>query len=242
MYLLAQGAEVFHISLEMDRALLGQQLLRQLAGTANPNTEWVEAARQWLAGRSWSVAYGNGETVKVPDVLSEIEGYLMGDISRHVILDNLSWLDLPEQQGAAEAVRDLMVAMKDLVDRYRGHIHLVCHLRKGENDRKRPSMMDVVGSRYYTLIGHNVFLVRRNRDKDDVRRMTDAELADLPDLRRERVLDLRGQPDAFLSVEKNRVGGSLGVHGLWFDPSSQQFRSSASAGLTNFGISARGAY
>ncbi len=239
MYLLAQGAEVMHVSLEMDRALLGQQLLRQLAGTDTPSAEWVQAARQWLAGRSWSVAYGNGVTVKVADVLSEIEGYLMGDTGRHVILDNVSWLDLPEQQGAAEAVRDLMVAVKDLVERHLGHVHLVCHLRKGENDRKRPSMMDVVGSRYYTLIGHNVYLVRRNRDKDDVRGIGQFELARLPEKQAQRVLELREQPDAFLSIEKNRVGGALGVHGLWFDPASQQFLGGPNAGLTNFGISAR---
>jgi twinkle protein len=238
MYLLAQGAEVFHVSLEMDRPLLGQQLLRQLAGSDNPDPRWIEAAREWLKGRSWQVAYGNGEPARVADVLGEIEGFLMGDTERHVILDNLSWLDLPERDGAAEAVRDLMVAIKALAERHRGHVHLVCHLRKGENDRKRPSMMDVVGSRYYTLMAHNVFLIRRNRDKDDFRAMPPDELAELEGRRAERAREALQEPDAFLSVEKNRVGGSLRQFGLWFDPASQQFMSNDRGHRTQFGISA----
>jgi twinkle protein len=240
MYLLAQGAEVFHISLEMDRALLGQQLLRQLAGSDNPDPRWIESARLWLRGRSWQVAYGNGEPVKVAEILDEVEGFLMGDTGRHVIIDNLSWLDLPEKDGAAEAVRSLLVAVKALAEKYSGHIHLVCHLRKGESDRKRASMMDVVGSRYYTLMAHNVYLVRRNRDKDDFRDMTPMDLAELEGRRAERAQEALQEPDAFLSVEKNRVGGATPHFGLWFDPASQQFLSNERGHKTQFGISMEG--
>jgi twinkle protein len=83
------------------------------------------------------------------------------------------------------------------------HIHLVHHIRKLENEAKKPDKSDVKGSGAITDQVDNVLLVWRNKADQQSRKAAD--------------------PDAALICCKQRHGEWEGGINLWFDKESQQY-------------------
>lgn len=94
------------------------------------------------------------------------------------------------------------------------HIHLVHHIRKLENELKRPDKTDVKGAGEITDQVDNVLLVWRNKADATKRSVAD--------------------PDAALICCKQRHGEWEGGINLWFDRDSQQFVQEAGGQPINF--------
>jgi replicative DNA helicase len=92
------------------------------------------------------------------------------------------------------------------------HIHLVAHARKGEKETDRLDKFDIKGTSEITDQVDNVILIQRNKRKEADR---DGKLAD--------------EPDAYLTIAKQRHGDWEGTAGLWYDHPSQSYLPFASA-------------
>jgi twinkle protein len=89
------------------------------------------------------------------------------------------------------------------------HIHLIHHVRKGQDEKSAPNKFDLKGSGSITDQVDNVFIVWRNKAKA-LERQTNG------------VVD-ESNFDALLCCEKQRNGEWEGRFPLWFDENSQQY-------------------
>lgn len=110
-----------------------------------------------------------------------------------------------DYNGQKDFVNMLTVLARDL----NIHIHLVCHLKKGEGDEKMPTRMDISGSGDIGNLVDNVVLTWRNKRKE---RDVDAgkEVSD-------------DTADTLLICDKSRNGEWEGRVKLWFEGESQKF-------------------
>jgi twinkle protein len=89
------------------------------------------------------------------------------------------------------------------------HIHLVHHIRKLQSEEVQPGKNDLKGSGSIADQVDNVFLVWRNKKKENNRRNgMQYEESD---------------PDTFLMCQKQRNGEAEEFYGLFYHHNSQQF-------------------
>jgi twinkle protein len=217
--LLFQGYEVRFFSLEMPTPLLRQVMYYQLSGSERPTARWMEAADKWLEPMSF---IHSDDLLKPGQLLDEIEGWVMGDTRRHVIVDNLSFLDMPTGRDEETAVRSFMRECKRIAENYSAHIHLLMHMRKGMNEA-RPGMMDIAGSRHYAGLAHNAFVCWRNKLKQEHAQMSPEQVDAMTDRERTKHDEILAGPDTLLIVEKQRMLTFAGKIALWLDKPSRQF-------------------
>lgn len=125
----------------------------------------------------------------------------------HIFIDSLmkcvmSEDDLNEQKYF---VNELCALARD----HNIHIHLIHHIRKLLNEETLPNKNDLKGSGSIADQVDNVFLIHRNKKKENARRTGD-KYDD-------------SQPDCFLMCQKQRNGEAEEFYGLWFEGQSQQF-------------------
>jgi twinkle protein len=89
------------------------------------------------------------------------------------------------------------------------HIHLVHHIRKLQSEEIQPSKTDLKGSGSIADQVDNVFMVWRNKKKENARRNNED-------------YDEK-QPDMFLMCQKQRNGEAEEFYGMYFEHNSQQF-------------------
>jgi twinkle protein len=120
---------------------------------------------------------------------------------QHLVIDSLMKCvrGADDYNGQKNFVDELTAIARD----YQMHIHLVHHIRKLENELKRPDKTDVKGAGEITDMVDNVLLVWRNKNELKNRKA--------------------GEPDASLICCKQRHGEWEGGINLWFDPMSQQY-------------------
>jgi len=106
----------------------------------------------------------------------------------------------------------------DFVDRlcyaakaHRIHIHLVHHIRKGDDESRVPNKFDLRGAGEITDLADNVLIVWRNKPKEAKLRNGKATEEDLQKL------------DALLRVDKQRNGEWEGMVALWHHADSMQY-------------------
>lgn len=140
----------------------------------------------------------------------------------HIVIDSLTKCGITRDDYAAQTrfVDKLQWAAK----RHNVHIHLVCHMRKGENEDKSPGKFDIRGAAEISDLADNVFVVHRNKGKEAAQK-ADAFGAILTKQQQEKL----SEPDSWLTLAKNRHGGVEDCWGLWFHPASQQFLGVSSA-------------
>jgi twinkle protein len=89
------------------------------------------------------------------------------------------------------------------------HIHLIHHIRKLQSEEIQPGKNDIKGTGAITDQVDNVFLMWRNKQKENRKRNGEKYEEDLP--------------DAYLMCEKQRNGEAQEMYGLYYHQSSQQF-------------------
>jgi twinkle protein len=101
------------------------------------------------------------------------------------------------------------------------HIHLVTHCRKPQDETKPPTKYDLRGAAAISDQAHNVITVWANKAKK-------AKLEEGGDP------GLLNDPDALLTVEKQRNGRWEGRAKLWFDDQSMRFCDDGSLNTTPY--------
>lgn len=211
------GHKVCLASLEMPPATSMAKMTRQAAGVAVPAIGYIQNFHTWTDGRMWIYDHvGRVDTKRMLGVATYVRKELGIE---HLVIDSLMKCGIGTDDYTGQ--KDFVDALHSIAKDTGLHIHLVAHMRKGESEHKAPDKMDVKGASEIADIADNVVVVWKNKPKHDA---VEKARAEKEEERREQLLgELRGKPDAFVRITKQRHFEWEGSMAFWFHPESQQF-------------------
>ena len=154
-----------------------------------------------------------------PDKVIAMARYCAMELGvQHIFIDSLMKCVKNEDDfnGQKGFIDELTALARD----HNVHIHLVHHIRKQASDEVTPNKNDLKGSGSISDQVDNVFLVWRNKKKENQRNR--GETVD------------ESQGDTFLMNEKQRNGEAQEWYQLWYHQASQQFVESAGSRPQDF--------
>ena len=167
---------------------------------------------KWLRDKLWMIDIL--KTANPEKILSIFQyAYRRYGIT-NFILDSLLKCGVDEKD--IDAQKNFINQLIDFVNITNSTIHLVAHMRKGENMFTPGGLADVRGAAAITDLAHTVISVWRNRTEGD----------EVPSYKKKKVdpNNLPPEYDTLLKVEKQRETGWEGKAFLSFDTGSLQFR------------------
>lgn len=200
---MSRGQKVCVASLEMKPADSMAKMCRQASGSGAPSIAFIRGFHQWTDGKLWIYDHlGKLASSRALAVATYARKAIGCD---HLVIDSLMkcGIGVDDLTGQKDFVDSLCTIARDTGL----HIHLVCHMRKGENERTAPGKFDVKGAGEVVDLVDNLVIVWKNVRK-----------AEKPD-------DESGSedPDAFVRIAKQRHHPWEGSFAFWFDKPSQQF-------------------
>lgn len=203
-----QGEKVCIASLEMPARKTLARIVRQMTGVRQPTQAQVNQALKSLSEKLWVFnVVGSLDAQAVLDTFSYARKRF--GVSQFVI-DSLT--KIVRKDDDYNAQKEVVEQFVDFKNEHGGHVHLVTHARKGQNEESAPRKMDIKGSGAVTDLADNVVSVWRNKPKEEKGYGDD-------------------QPDAVLYLDKQRNGEWEGAVALWFDRASMQYRDNALMGV-----------
>jgi twinkle protein len=207
--LIAARRRVCIASMEMKPTATLRRMLRQFTGF-NPDDDFAQTPQSIADLRD---LYGQFKTqahdlLWIYDQMGTVDTKVMLGVVRycakelrieHMFVDSL----MKCVKGADDynAQKDFVAELFSICQDYKMSIHLIHHIRKLDNEAKIPDKMDIKGAGEITDIVDNVLTVWRNKAENKK-----------PD-----------DPDAVLSVCKQRHNGWEGKIKLFYDQESQQY-------------------
>jgi twinkle protein len=210
--LVSQGKRTVCASLEMWPAKTLKRMARQAIGNDSPTEQALFDFIAWLSKRFW--IYDQHGRANPKHILAVIR-YAAHELKvSHFFLDSLMMVVAGDDDynGQKDFVTELCAAAKDTGC----HIHLVHHTRKLKDESEVPGKFDAKGSGSITDQVDNVFTTWRNKKKEAERQQGQVD---------------ESKPDALLICDKQRHGEWEGRLALWFDPSSQSYRTEVTQGF-----------
>lgn len=200
-----QGQRVCVASLEMNPARVMARMSRQAWGANEPSIDFINKFHGWTDGRLWLYDHvGNSN----PDTMVAIIRYAVDKFRvQHFIVDNLT--KVVDGEDNYNAQKDFVNRLCTVAHDTGVHVHLVAHVRKSRSEKEQPGKFDVKGAGSITDLVDNVFIVWRNKGKEEAAR-TGADFDP-------------NEPDTILQLEKQRNGETEGHYGFWFDSGSLQY-------------------
>ena len=202
---LSRSRKCLIVSLEMPVRATIARMMRQAAGVEKPGlgfqTEFYEkTSRIWI--------YDQTDVVPPERILGMIH-YAAAELGiEHVMIDCLVKVGLrTDNYNAAQA--EFMNRICWAAKAHNVHIHVVHHLRKGQDISKTPTGWDLKGAGELRDLTDNLVLVWRNVVKEE--KMSRGEHAPVTD------------PDVVLFVDKARHGEHTPKIGLFYHHPSQSF-------------------
>lgn len=202
---LLKSTKALNASMEMKPSATMEKMIKQVAGTGNPADKFVDQFLQWTDNRLW--IYDQLDSVKPDRILGMIH-YAADELKvKHIVIDSLMKCGIsPEDYpGQKNFVDKLCWAAKA----HNIHIHLVHHVRKGDKEGNIPDKFDIKGAGEITDLVDNVFIVHRNKKKEEKLRIG--------------AIIEEGDPDCILKIAKARHQNWEGVFKLWFHKDSMQY-------------------
>jgi len=232
--LVGQGERVCVASFEMKPITTIQRMARMYSG-ANPFSPEFQCGdglsaidslyddfADFTRGKMW--IYDQMGTANASTVVGMVR-YCAKELQiGHIVVDNLAKCVKGEDDynGQKSFVDELCAIAKD----YAVHIHLVHHLKKPANENAVPDKHDNKGSGSITDQVDNVFMVWRNKAKEDDVKLKGSQSSKLSD------------PDHYLLCRKQRnyegSGEGEPTIMLWFNRDAQQYVSEAGASAQVF--------
>jgi twinkle protein len=207
--LCSQRERVLLASFEMHPAMTLARMVRQATGVERPATDTRRQFTRWTDSRLWIFDhFGRADPRTVLAVLSYFSQELKGT---QAFIDSMMMVC-----GSEESLDEQKQFMTDLVrlaQETNLHIHLIAHCRKpgSDGETKPPTKYDLRGSAAISDQAHNVITVWANKAKK-------AKLEANP-----QDFEAAAEPDAMVTVEKQRNGKWEGRAKLWFHEPSMRF-------------------
>jgi twinkle protein len=200
--LLDQGEKLCIASFEMRPEITLERMAFQACGSIDPSLGFVKGFMEW-ADKSL-LFYDQQGVVKSERILPLIR-YCQEELGvTHIIIDSLMkcGIAVDDYNRQKTFIEELTRHAMDSGQ----HVHLVCHTRKGDSEFERHDRSDIKGASEITDQADNVFILWRNKRKEHA--IQDGE-------------EIENEPDAVLTVAKQRHGRWEGKIKLWFHPSGQ---------------------
>lgn len=215
LYLALHGKKSCLASFEMLPRRTLTRMVRQCAGNGSPSDRFVADFFMGLCRDLW--IYDHKGRVNPKMLFAAIRYCAAEKGVKHFFVDSLMKCCPREDDFGAQS--DFVNALCDVAHETGNHVHLIHHVRKGEDENKPPGKFDAKGSGAVTDQVDNVLAVWRNKKKER---------------EREEALRLGQQlvdetPDFLLICDKQRNGAWEGNWALWGDPNSMHFRETAGA-------------
>jgi twinkle protein len=181
--LMGQGEKIVIASFELKPVVNMQRLSRMYVGMNPYSPEFQDDQGiasldalydefcQWTDGRLW--LYDHTGSIEGQKVIG-MARYCAKELGlNHIVIDNLAKCVKAEDDynGQKAFIDELMVIAQD----YGVHIHIVHHLKKPPKEGDRPDKNDVKGSGSIVDQPDNLFLVWRNKPKEEARKMGDSK-------------------------------------------------------------------
>lgn len=199
--LIGRGQKVCLASLEMKPAETMAKMSRQAAGSERPSVDYIRKFHRWTDGRLW--IYDHVGRIAASRVLA-VATYVRKELGMdHLVVDSLMKCGIGTEDYTAQ--RDFVDGLCAICRDTGLSIHLVAHMRKGENEKSAPGKFDVKGAGEITDLVDNLLIVWRNMRKEDK--------PDTPS----------SDADTYMRVAKQRHHSWEGSFAFWFDKGSQQF-------------------
>lgn len=196
-------------SFEMQPAVTLARAARQCFACAQPSERQLRMFSDWTDRRLWLFDHmGRVEPARLLAVLRYFGEELRG---RHAFVDSMMMVCASEDE--LDQQKQFMTDLVRLAQETDLHVHLIAHCRKpqGGDESKPPTKYDLRGSAAISDQAHNVITVWANKAKKAI---LEANPND------EKAID---QPDAAVTVEKQRNGAFEGRLKLWWDEASFRF-------------------
>ena len=201
-------------SLEMAPAASMAKMTRQAGGTGQPSEAYIRAFHRWTDGRLW--IYDHVGRI-APRRMLAIASYVRQELGvQHLVIDSLMkcGVGTDDYNGQKDFVDGLCAIARDTGL----HVHLVCHMRKGESESKPPEKFDIKGAGEIADLADNIAIVWKNVRKTSPANPLTHAVADTPAQEPDPTM-----PDAFVRIAKQRHHEWEGAWVFYFDKASQQF-------------------
>lgn len=207
--LIVQRERTLLASMEMSPARTLARMVRQAFGVEQPEADRLRSFSAWTDGRLWLFDH-MGRVA--PGVMQAVCMYFATEKQgRHVFIDSMMMVCGSEE--SLDEQKQFATDLCRLAQETGLHVHLVTHCRKPQSgaEDKPPTKYDLRGSAAISDQASNVITVWANKPKA-------AKLKANP--YDEEALQ---QPDAAVTVEKQRNGAWEGRIKLWWDEASLRF-------------------
>ena len=207
--LVVQRERTLIASMEMSPARTLARMARQAYAVEKPAPEALRAFSAWTDGRLWLFDH-MGRVA--PSVMQAVCMYFATELSgRHVVIDSMMMVCGSEE--SLDEQKQFATDLCRLAQETGLHVHLVTHCRKPQSgaEDKPPTKYDLRGSAAISDQAANVITVWANKPKA-------AKLQANP-----HDDEALMQPDAAVTVEKQRNGAWEGRIKLWWDAGSLRF-------------------
>lgn len=204
--LMEQKQKCLIASFEMRPEITLARMARQAVAQKKPSQNAVKWFSEWLPNQLY-----------IYDHHGMIESHQMLAVCRyahevlqinHIVIDSL--MKCVRGEDSYNEQKDFVNELCSIARATGMHVHLVHHIRKGNDEKHISGKFDLKGSGSISDQADNVFIVWKNKEKAQI-------VANQPGY-----FD-REEPDAMLVCEKQRNGEFEGRIKLWFDYRSQQF-------------------
>jgi twinkle protein len=215
LHLIKQKRKCVIASFEMKPTSTIHRMLRQFAGEfiddplTKDREKYIKGLTQrfnQFAGEHLYIYDQQGSTT--PNQTIAMARYCAVELGiEHIFIDSLMKVCNAEDNFNEQKyfVDELTALARD----HNVHIHLIHHIRKLQSEEVQPGKYDIKGTGAITDQVDNVFLMWRNKQKENRKRNGEKYEEDLP--------------DAYLMCEKQRNGEAQEMYGLYYHQSSQQF-------------------
>lgn len=198
-----RGEKVCIASMEMKPVSTMLRMARQAAANSEPSIPFIRKFHSWTDNKLW--LYDQQGAVKSSRMIA-LSRYCRSQLGiTHIVIDSLMKCGIKTDDYNAQ--KEFINELHSLAQDTGLHVHVVAHLRKSGSEMERPDKMDVKGAGEIVDQTDNLFIVWRNKAKEEATRKG-KESTD---------------PDAMLIVGKQRHGESEPHIALWFEPDSMQY-------------------
>lgn len=207
--LCVQKQRVLSASFEMAPARTLARMARQAFGVAKPSKTQLHRFSDWTDGRLW--IFDHLGRIGVDQTLAVCRYFAEELHGQHVLIDSMMMVCNSEE--SLDEQKQFTTDIVRLAQETGMHVHLVAHCRKPASgaEEKPPTKYDLRGSAAISDQAHNVVTVWANKAK---RAKLDRDPHDMV---------AANEPDAAVTIEKQRNGAHEGRFALWWDASSMRF-------------------
>lgn len=206
--LCAQSQRVLIASFEMTPAKTLARMVKQAGGVSRPSDEWITGFGSWTQDRLWLFDHiGRATPKQIVGMCRYFADELKGT---HVFIDSMMMVCASEEH--MDEQKQFVTDLCRIAQETGLHVHLITHCRKPQaGEDKPPSKYDIRGAAAISDQVDNVITVWANKVK---RSWLEEHPNDEEKL---------SQPDALVTVEKQRNGEWEGRLKLWFAEGSLRF-------------------